>query len=1120
MDEERMDLGIEFETTEEIPVPERLIDQVIGQDHAVEVIKTAAKQRRHVLLIGEPGTGKSMLGQAMAELLPTEELEDILVFPNPEDENMPRIKTVPAGQGRKIVEEYRRKAKEQEGVRFYLLFFVFFIVAMAVFLSHGDPNTLLLGVFVILVALMVTANMRFKTQAMVPKLLVDNSGRKRAPFVDATGAHAGALLGDVRHDPFQCFSGEEVIIVEKGKDRKVVKLREFVEDALKEPSGEGMDGDIKVTYKDLRGEDVRILTKDGFVKLLYVNKREGKQKLRKIVNLDKDYWLAVTPDHKVFTSEGLKEAGEITEKDEIIRVPLVILDGPKIASTYGEDGKFDDYIRWKKYYEKTGNGYKRAAKELNIKESTLRWWTQGAKPNSLKMIEELEKLNLLPLTSEDSRLEKVAIILGALFSDGNIDRNFNTLSFISSERKAIERFVETLKELFGEFNYEIRDNHESLGKSILFRTWDRRIIRFFVALGAPVGNKTKVKLELPWWIKLKPSLFLAFMDGLYSGDGSVPRFARYEEGIKFNGTFEIAQLTDDVEKKLPFFEEIAWYLSFFGIKAKVRVDKTGDKYKVRLIFSQSIDNVLNFLEFIPISLSPAKREKFLREVESYLAAVPESSLAGRIEELREHFNRIKKGERRSFIETWEVVNVTYNVTTETGNLLANGLFVKNSGGLGTPAHLRVEPGMIHRAHKGVLFIDEIATLSLKMQQSLLTAMQEKKFPITGQSELSSGAMVRTEPVPCDFILVAAGNLDTIEKMHPALRSRIRGYGYEVYMRTTMPDTPENRRKLVQFVAQEVKKDGRIPHFTRDAVEEIVREAQRRAGRKGHLTLRLRDLGGVVRAAGDIAVRKGKKYVTREDVLEALKLAKPLEKQLADWYIERKKEYQVIRVEGGEIGRVNGLAIIGEQSGIVLPIEAIVAPAASKEEGKIIVTGKLGEIAKEAVLNVSAIIKRYKGEDISKYDIHVQFLQTYEGVEGDSASISVATAVISALEEIPVRQDVAMTGSLSVRGEVLPVGGVTPKIEAAIEAGIKTVIIPKSNEKDVFLSPDKRKKIKIIPVERIDEVLEVALVESEKKRELIKRVRESLPLWMEETPSGETLHEHKGGATLPLEESKA
>ncbi len=615
---ETLDLGIEFKTTEEIKVPGRLIDQVIGQEHAVEVIKTAAGQRRHVLLIGEPGTGKSMLGQAMAELLPTENLEDILVFPNPEDENMPKIKTVPACQGRKIVQKYREKAKNQENMKSYLLLAIAFMVMMAVMMQYTTQN-FLMGLFVIILAIMVLSNMRLKTSVLVPKLLVDNCGRTKAPFVDATGAHAGALLGDVRHDPFQ------------------------------------------------------------------------------------------------------------------------------------------------------------------------------------------------------------------------------------------------------------------------------------------------------------------------------------------------------------------------------------------------------------------------------------------------------------------------------------------SGGLGTPAHERVEPGMIHRAHKGVLFIDEIATLSLKMQQSLLTAMQEKKFPITGQSELSSGAMVRTEPVPCDFILVAAGNLDTVDKMHPALRSRIRGYGYEVYMRTTMPDTIENRRKLVQFVAQEVKRDGKIPHFTREAVEEIVREAQKRAGRKGHLTLRLRDLGGIVRAAGDIAVKKGKKYVEREDVLEAMKIAKPLEKQLADWYIENKKEYQVIKTEGGEIGRVNGLAVIGEQSGIVLPIEAVVAPAASKEEGKIIVTGKLGEIAKEAIQNVSAIIKRYKGEDISRYDIHVQFLQTYEGVEGDSASISVATAVISALEEIPIKQDVAMTGSLSVRGEVLPIGGATPKIEAAIEAGIKTVIIPKANEKDVFLSKDKAEKIRIIPVETIDEVLEIALEDSEKKEELLKRIRSALPL---------------------------
>ena len=118
-----------------------------------------------------------------------------------------------------------------------------------------------------------------------------------------------------------------------------------------------------------------------------------------------------------------------------------------------------------------------------------------------------------------------------------------------------------------------------------------------------------------------------------------------------------------------------------------------------------------------------------------------------------------------------------------------------SGGLGTPAHERVEAGMMHRSHKGILFIDEMATLKINMQQAILTAMQEKKYPITGQSEMSSGAMVRTAPCPCDFVLIAAGNMETVAQMHPALRSRIRGYGYEIYMNDTMPDTPSVRLSL-------------------------------------------------------------------------------------------------------------------------------------------------------------------------------------------------------------------------------------------------------------------------------------------------------------------------------------
>lgn len=84
------------------------------------------------------------------------------------------------------------------------------------------------------------------------------------------------------------------------------------------------------------------------------------------------------------------------------------------------------------------------------------------------------------------------------------------------------------------------------------------------------------------------------------------------------------------------------------------------------------------------------------------------------------------------------------------------------------------------------------------------------------------------------------------------------------------------------------------------------------------------------------------------------------------------------------------------------------------------------------------------------DIHVQFIGTYEGVEGDSASVSIATAIISAIENIPIDQTVAMTGSLSVRGDVLPVGGVTAKVEAAIDSGLSKVIVPLANYNDIIL----------------------------------------------------------------------
>ena len=411
-----------------------------------------------------------------------------------------------------------------------------------------------------------------------------------------------------------------------------------------------------------------------------------------------------------------------------------------------------------------------------------------------------------------------------------------------------------------------------------------------------------------------------------------------------------------------------------------------------------------------------------------------------------------------------------------------------SGGLGTPAHERVESGMIHKANRGVLYIDEIGTMSMKTQQELLSAMQEKKYAITGQSENSSGAMVRSQAVPCDFVLVASGNIQVLEGMHIAMRSRIRGYGYEVFMKDYMEDTTENREKLVQFVAQEVKNDGRIPHFAPDALDEIIMEAKRRSGKQNALTLRLRELGGLVRSSGDVAIEHGEDLVSAEHVLEAKKFARTLEQQMADRSIIQRKEYSMVNPEGGRVGLVNGLAVIGDRSGIVSPIAAEAAPAQSKNGGQIIATGKLGEIASESVQNVSALIKKYTNKNLSDYDIHVQFIQTYDGVEGDSASVSIATAVISAVEEIPIDQTVALTGSLNVRGDVMPIGGATAKIEAAAESGMKKVLIPKSNLKDVMIEKKYEDMIEIIPTETLSDVLENILISGSKKDQLIKKMK--------------------------------
>tara|TARA_B100000003_G_scaffold69953_1_gene62701 strand:- start:809 stop:2863 length:2055 start_codon:yes stop_codon:yes gene_type:complete len=417
--------------------------------------------------------------------------------------------------------------------------------------------------------------------------------------------------------------------------------------------------------------------------------------------------------------------------------------------------------------------------------------------------------------------------------------------------------------------------------------------------------------------------------------------------------------------------------------------------------------------------------------------------------------------------------------------------------LATPAHERVEPGAVHRANKGVLYIDEIRMLRMEEQQALLVAMQERELSISGRSERSSGALTKSEPVPTDFILVAAGNLDSIQNMHPALRSRIRGYGYEVYVNTDMKDTERNRRRLIRFIAQEVRNEMKkdtgksIPHFDKQAISLVLKEAQRRSGRRGKLSLRLRELGGLVRIAGDLAAEDGSTLTHSKHVVRARAIAKPLEQQVADRYLERQSEYSMLVNEGDRVGRVNGLAVLGadtglsDYSGVVLPVEAMVTPTQGRS-GQVIATGGLSDLAKESVTNISAVVKKLTGKDIRDYDLHVQFPGTHN-VDGDSASITMATAIISAFEGVPIDQNLAMTGSLTVRGEVLPIGGVSAKIEAAVKSGIKRVVIPRSNMNDVLIDEKYESQVEILAVDSLDEVLEHALVGKEEKVSLVERL---------------------------------
>jgi len=142
-------------------------------------------------------------------------------------------------------------------------------------------------------------------------------------------------------------------------------------------------------------------------------------------------------------------------------------------------------------------------------------------------------------------------------------------------------------------------------------------------------------------------------------------------------------------------------------------------------------------------------------------------------------------------------------------------------------------------------------------------------------------------VPCDFVLIGALNTNDMDLLLPPLRSRILGNGYEVLLHTTMPDTAANRKKMYQFVAQEIRKDGRIPHADRESVELIIEESARRAKNiddsSNSLTLRLRELSSIIKVAGDLTVMECTDLITPKHIKLAIKKSRAIEDQLYERY---------------------------------------------------------------------------------------------------------------------------------------------------------------------------------------------------------------------------------------------
>jgi ATP-dependent Lon protease len=406
---------------------------------------------------------------------------------------------------------------------------------------------------------------------------------------------------------------------------------------------------------------------------------------------------------------------------------------------------------------------------------------------------------------------------------------------------------------------------------------------------------------------------------------------------------------------------------------------------------------------------------------------------------------------------------------------------QGAGAMGQAGIPQPKQGAVTKAHGGILFIDEIGELHPIQMNKLLKVLEDRKVYLESAyySEENTNIPRHIHDIfqnglPADFRMVGA-TTRTPEEIPPAIRSRC----LEVFFRSLKPDEiAKIARKAID------KMDFK---YEEGAVEVITRYATNG-----------REAVNVVQIAAGIALSEDRDKIKTSDV---------------EWVIHSSQksprpEKKVPPIP--QIGFVNGLAVYGPNLGALLEIEVTAIETKDKGRGSINITGVAEEetmgtqgrsimrksMAKGSVENVLTVLRR---TDINpyNYDLHVNF-PGGTPIDGPSAGITMATAIYSAIKNIPVDNKLAMTGEISIHGKVKPIGGVVAKVEAAVQAGCSRVIIPKENYQAIFEEMD---DIEVVPVEKLEDVFKYGLLPESADEKSMDVPREADILTAQTTPVG-------------------